>query len=120
MYFWSTYQSLTCLILFLHLCLECFTLLPSGADLCLLGRGGWGKAKNSCYGLSGTQASIENLAKLCRGEGAGAFHYSAGSRCVCMFFFCMCVCVCVTAYNVLIDGKKNVKDVGCGPKGLII
>lgn len=37
-YFGSTYQSLTCLILSLHLCLECFTLLPPGADLCLLER----------------------------------------------------------------------------------
>lgn len=37
-YFRSTYQSLTCLILFLHLRLKCFTLPPSGADLGLLGR----------------------------------------------------------------------------------
>ena len=35
-YFWSTYQRLTCLTLFLHLLLKCFTLLPSAADLWLL------------------------------------------------------------------------------------
>lgn len=77
-YFWSTYQSLTCLILFLHLCLECFTLLPSGADLCLLGRESGEKAEDSCYGLSGIQASSENSAKP--GGERGSWSVSLFSR----------------------------------------
>lgn len=54
-YSWGTYQSLTCLILFLHLCIKRFTLFPSGADLSLLGR--WGKSRGQLLGLSGTEAS---------------------------------------------------------------
>lgn len=85
-YFWSTYQSLTCLILFLHLCLECFALLPSGADLCLLGRESGEKAEDSCYGLSGTQASSENSVKL--GRERGSWSVSLFSRIeVCVFVF---------------------------------
>lgn len=46
-YFWSTYQSLTCLIPSLHLCLKCFTLLSPGADLCLLERRGGEKQRTT-------------------------------------------------------------------------
>lgn len=60
MYFWNTYQSLTCLILFLHFFLKYFALVPSAADCCLLGRER-GEKQRTVARVSGTQASSDYI-----------------------------------------------------------
>lgn len=84
-YFRSTYQSLTCLILFLHLSLKCFTLSPSGGDLCLLwreGRGGGGRERESRGQLLWVVRNTSFCGEL--GEGRReACYYAASSRCAC-------------------------------------
>ena len=89
-YFWSTYQSLTCLIFLLHLCFKCFTLLLSGADLSLLGRE---KKQRTAAMVCQEQKLPERTRQRERErEGAGAFHYSAVFRCVLCVILCLRVC----------------------------
>lgn len=60
-YSWGTYQSLTCLILFLHLCIKRFTLFPSGADLSLLGR--WGKKQRTAAWFVRNRSFLRGLSE---------------------------------------------------------
>lgn len=110
-YSWGTYQSLTCLILFLHLCIKRFTLFPSGADLSLLGR--WGKSRGQLLGLSGTEASWENSVKLNRKRLSWGFSaFRCASACVrglCVYELYMgeiCRDYLLEITNVSMSGKR--------------